>query len=536
MGDQVGKVWLVGAGPGDAGLFTCKGYDVLQQADVVVYDALVGDGVLALVPRGARTIDVGKRAANHTMPQEQISRVLLDEALAGNKVVRLKGGDPFVFGRGGEEIELLVEHGVPFEVVPGITSAIAVPAYNGIPVTHRDFTSSLHIITGHKRAGADYDIDFEALVRTKGTLVFLMGVRSLPDIMAGLMDAGMDPETPAAVLQEGTTAGQRRVVATVATLPKAAEEARIAAPAIIVVGGVCGLADEFAWREQLPLQGCKVLVTRPAGLVSTMSERLRKLGAEVLDLPAIATVALEVDGAEGGEVPADSGVGSVVGSVASSVIGSVAGPKVALADALARLGTYDWLVFTSPSGVRIFFDEMMKAGVDVRRVRAKVAALGQGTAAALRKHGFIADLVPAKATGAALGDALAQAVAPGESVLIPRARIGNKELVDALSAFHVEDVPTYDTVPVADGLVDVASQFTEGRIFCAAFTSSSGVKAFADAHPELDFSLVQAACIGEKTRATAEALGMRTWMSDDATMDSLCELIVWQYAEAGAGE
>ncbi len=504
MSNDMGKVWLVGAGPGDAGLFTRKGYEVLQRADVVVYDALVGDGVLGFVPRSARTIDVGKRAANHTMPQEQISQVLLDEALAGNRVVRLKGGDPFLFGRGGEELELLAAHGVPYEVVPGITSAIAVPAYNGIPVTHRDFVSSLHIITGHKRAGSSYDIDFEALVRTKGTLVFLMGVRSLPDIMAGLMDGGMSADTPAAVLMAGTTSGQRRVVATVGTLADEAQRAHVAAPAIIVVGGVCSLADQFAWYEKLPLAGCKVLVTRPAELISTMSDRLRVLGAEVLEMPAVATVPIE--------------------------------DNEPLRQALDQVETYGWLVFTSPSGVRIFFDEMMKAGVDVRRVRAKVAALGQGTAAALRKHGFIADLVPAKATGAALGDALAQAVAPGESVLIPRARIGNKELVDALSAFHVEDVPTYDTVPVADGLVDVASQFTEGRIFCAAFTSSSGVKAFADAHPGLDFSLVQAACIGEKTRATAEALGMRTWMSDDATMDSLCELIVRQYAEAGAGE
>ena len=217
MSDSIGKVWLVGAGPGDAGLLTRKGYDVLLAADVVVYDALVGDGVLTCVPRDVRTIDGGKRAANHTMPQEQISRVLLDEALAGNKVVRLKGGDPFVFGRGGEELELLAAHGVPYEVVPGITSAIAVPAYNGIPVTHRDFTSSLHIVTGHKRAGADYDIDFDALVRTGGTLVFLMGVRALPDIMAGLMNAGMSGDTPAAVLQEGTTAGQRRIVATLSS-------------------------------------------------------------------------------------------------------------------------------------------------------------------------------------------------------------------------------------------------------------------------------------------------------------------------------
>ena len=501
MSEEMGKVWLVGAGPGDAGLFTRKGFDVLQQADVVVYDALVGDGVLSLVPRGARTIDVGKRAANHTMPQEQISQVLLDEALAGNRVVRLKGGDPFVFGRGGEELELLAAHGVPFEVVPGITSALAVPAYNGIPVTHRDFTSSLHVITGHKRAGADYDIDFEALVRTRGTLVFLMGARALPDIMAGLLDAGMSPDMPAAVLQEGTTAGQRRVVATVATLADEAAAAHIAAPAIIVVGGVCSLADDFAWCESKPLHGCKVLVTRPQGVVSTMSQRLRALGAEVLDIPSIATVPI-ADNAE-------------------------------LARAFDSLDAYDWIAFTSPSGVRIFFDTMLAAGVDHRRIRGRIAALGQGTAAELRRRGFIADLVPAGATGEALGAALASEARSGQAILVPRARIGNRALVDALADFRVDDVPTYDTVPLSDGLVDVTAQIQQGRIFCVAFTSSSGVRAFADAYPDLDFAKVRAACIGAKTRATAGALGMRTSMAETATMDSLADLIVREFTHGG---
>ena len=499
MSENMGKVWLVGAGPGDAGLFTRKGYDVLQQADVVVYDALVGDGVLSSVPRSARTIDVGKRAANHTMRQEQISQVLLDEALAGNKVVRLKGGDPFMFGRGGEELELLAAHGVSYEVVPGITSPIAVPAYNGIPVTHRDFTSSLHIITGHKREGVPYDIDFEALVRTKGTLVFLMGARSCPDIMAGLLDAGMSADMPAAMLQEGTTAGQRRVVATVGTLAEEAAKAKIAAPAIIVVGGVCALADQFAWYEKLPLAGCKVVVTRPAELVSTMADRLRALGAEVIEMPSIATVPIE-----GNE---------------------------ALQQALENLALYDWVVFTSPSGVRIFFDEMAKVGIDRRLFMADIAALGQGTAAELRKYGYLADLVPDKATGEALGAALAAEAEPGSKVFIPRARIGNRELVDALAAFEVDDVPTYDTVPLAGSLVNVAEQFEQGRIFCVAFTSSSGVRAFAEANPGLDFAKVRAACIGEKTRATAESVGMQTWMSEAATMDSLTELVVQKFAE-----
>ncbi|MBR0405124.1 MAG: uroporphyrinogen-III C-methyltransferase [Eggerthellaceae bacterium] len=527
MGEKMGKVWLVGAGPGDAGLLTRKGYDVLQAAEVVVYDALVGDGVLALVPSAARKIDVGKRAANHTMRQEQISQVLLDEALAGNLVVRLKGGDPFVFGRGGEELELLAEHGVPYEVIPGITSAIAVPAYNGIPVTHRDFTSSLHIITGHKREGADYDIDFEALVRTKGTLVFLMGVRSLPDIMAGLMDAGMDPATPAAVLQEGTTAGQRRVVATLSTLAEEADRAQIQAPAIIVVGGVCSLADQFAWREKLPLQGCKVLVTRPAEVISTMSERLRKLGAEVLDLPAIATVPYPVD-ASIEEAVADE-------ATRDDAIGTARGEKTPLATALDKLSSYDWIVFTSPSGVRIFFDQLLEAGKDLRSIAgARFAALGQGTSKELMNRGFVADLVPVDATGEALGQALAKVAEPGSKILIPRALIGGNLLVDALVAagHEVDDVPTYDTAPVFHELVDVAGEFEQGKIFCVAFTSSSGVKAFAKANPSIDLTAVRAACIGEQTRKTADALGMRTWTSDHATMDDLADLIVRMYADS----
>ena len=239
---MTGKVWLVGAGPGDAGLITVKGQQVLAEADVVVYDALVGQGVLNLIPESAKLVFAGKRAGSHYLRQEETNRVLLEEALRGQKVVRLKGGDPFLFGRGGEELELLAEHGVPFEVVPGITSAIAVPAYNGIPVTHRDYCASVHIITRHRRADSSLDMDFEALVRTGGTLVFLMGISSLSEICAGLLQAGMPGQTPAAVLEKGTTARQRRISGTVATLEEECRIHRVQTPAIIVVGPVCALA------------------------------------------------------------------------------------------------------------------------------------------------------------------------------------------------------------------------------------------------------------------------------------------------------
>ena len=344
-----GKVWLVGAGPGDVGLFTLKGMEVLQNAEVVVYDSLVGQGVLSKVPKEARRINVGKRASNHTMPQEQINRVLAEEAKKGLRVVRLKGGDPFLFGRGGEELELLHKEGIPYEVVPGVTSSIAVPAYNGIPVTHRDFCSSLHIITGHKKQGEPYDIDFEALVRTKGTLVFLMGVSALSDICTSLLAAGIDPQMPAAILHKGTTAGQKRIVATVGTLPEEVKRQGILTPAIIVVGKVCALAEEFAWYEKLPLAGWKVLVTRPKETISTMAQKLRVMGAEVLELPAIRTEPLQ--------------------------------DQRLLKKAMEELDTFDWIGFTSPIGVRVFFREMKQAGKDIRALgKVKIAAIGKGTA------------------------------------------------------------------------------------------------------------------------------------------------------------
>ena len=500
---STGKVWLVGAGPGDAGLFTRKGYDVLQHADVVVYDSLVGDGVLAMVPDTARTINVGKRSSHHTMPQWKMNELLLEEAQKGNRVVRLKGGDPFMFGRGGEELELLAEHNIPFEVVPGITSPLAVPAYNGIPVTHRDYTSSLHIITGHKREGQPYDINFRALVETKGTLVFLMGVAALPDICKGLLENGMDPDMPAAVLQKGTTAGQKRIVATVSTLEQEVKRQGVETPAIIVVGKVCALAGTFAWYEKLPLAGCKVLVTRPKALVSTMSHRLRVLGAEVLEIPAVETVPIP--------------------------------ENAPLAEALDHLREYAWIVLTSPTGVQVFFDQLLLFGKDIRSLgTVKFAVIGEGTRKALVEKGIRADLMPEVYDGAHLGEKLAEMLRKEGGtprILIPRAKKGNPELVSALeqAGARVDDIPTYQTVCRSQDLIDVKKEFEEGQIFCAAFTSSSIVRAFAENNQGLDFSRVRAACIGKQTKATADGFGMKTEMAEKATMDSLAELICGMY-------
>ena len=492
-----GKVWLVGAGPGDIGLFTKKGMEVLQNAEVVVYDSLVGQGVLSMIPKDAITINVGKRAGNHTLPQEGINQVLLEQAQKGYRVVRLKGGDPFLFGRGGEELVLLKEHHIPYEIVPGVTSPLAVPAYNGIPVTHRDFCSSLHIITGHKKAGMEYDIDFEALVRTKGTLVFLMGVGALEDICNCLMKAGMDPDMPAAILQQGTTAGQKRIVATVGTLKAEVDRQGIETPAIIVVGKVCSLEKEFAWYEELPLAGYKVLLTRPRDLISSTAQKLRAQGAEVLELPAIRTEAIE--------------------------------DNEALRRAWKQMDQYQWLVFTSPTGVKIFFEQMKKEGFDIRALgNVKIAAIGEGTKKVLRERGIFVDLMPEIYDGENLARVLVAQLSGKEKILIPRAEAGNPELVKILeeAGACVDDVPTYRTCYENQDIIDEVAEFEKGKIDCAVFTSASTVRGFAEAVKGLDFSKVKAACIGKQTRAQAEEYGMQTWIAEKATMDSLVQLVI----------
>ena len=345
---KVGKVWLVGAGPSDPGLLTVKAMELLKNAEVIVYDKLVGDGILSMIEDSIETINVGKVAGNHPVPQHEINKILLEKALEGKKVVRLKGGDPFVFGRGGEELELLVEHNIPFEIVPGITSAVSVPAYNGIPVTHRDFTSSFHVITGHTKSTDEADVDYEALVRLNGTLIFLMGVGSMERICSGLMAAGMAKDMPAAVLEKGTTAHQRRVVSTVSNLYKDALAAEIKTPAIIIVGKVCSLADEFTWAEKRQLAGLKIAVTRPKDRASKLADKLKALGAEVVLMPSIKTVPIK----ENNE----------------------------LNKAIENISQYQWIGFTSPAGVKIFFDALKENKVDVRNLLGiKFAAIGSGT-------------------------------------------------------------------------------------------------------------------------------------------------------------
>ncbi len=505
-----GKVWLVGAGPGDAGLLTVKGKAVLDAAQVVVYDALVSPELLSQLPSGAEKINVGKRAGRHTMPQEEISRLLLNKAQEGKRVVRLKGGDPFLFGRGGEELALLTQHGVPYEVVPGVTSALAVPAYCGIPVTHRDYSSSVHIITGHKKEGQPLALPYQALAQTGGTLVFLMGMTALPEICTGLIKAGMDPATPAAVLEKGTTADQQALVCDLANLPPLAAERQMGAPAVIVVGQVCALGQTLAWREKLPLFGCRAVITRPEDSAGTLCERLRQLGAEVLQAPAICTQALA-------ESPAQKA-------------------------AIDQLECFHWLVFTSPKGVDLFFGALLEHKKDSRALaHARIAAVGRATEARLREKGLLADLVPQTHDGEHLAQELSAQLRPGDWVLLPRARAGSPQLprllrerLQALSPLadvscQVQELPLYDTVNAPPGAVDWAKLFEDHPGTLAVFASASAVRGFAQAAQGLAFDQVIALCIGQQTARQATALGMRAHVAQEATIDALVDLVCKVY-------
>ena len=493
-----GKVWLVGAGPGDIGLLTKKAIEVIEQADFIAYDALVGEEILCMLPEKVEKVSVGKRSGKHSVPQEETNQILLKEALKGKKVVRFKGGDPFVFGRGGEELELLAEHGVPFEVVPGITSAVAVPAYAGIPVTHRDYTSSFHVITGHPRKDGQDRTDYESLVRMNATLVFLMSIRAMGHVMEKLMQAGMDPDMPAAVLEQGTRYCQRKVVSTVSRLEEDSKKAKIQTPAIIVVGKVCALSEEFSWYEKRELAGRQIVVTRARNKASRLTKELRDAGAEVLEIPMIDTTPISPEQVDLSELLAESEEREV------------------------------WLTFTSPTGVETFFGttlagkktdlrRILRAGVDL-----KFAVIGEATAKELERYGWMADLMPEVYNGKELGKALVQTAGKDAVVYLLRAKEGSEELKEELDAGNIQyrDVAIYETLcrensPLADIITE---KIENGQIDRVTFTSASTVRGFVQTMKDMDFTKVPALCIGEQTAREAEKYHMQIEISDQATI------------------
>jgi uroporphyrinogen III methyltransferase/synthase len=474
-------VYLVGAGPGDPGLLTRRGEELLRVADVVVYDRLASRSLLDLAPAAAERIDVGKAPGRAAMTQDEINALLVARGRERKEVVRLKGGDPFVFGRGGEEAEACIAAGVPFEVVPGITSAIAAPAYAGIPVTHRGVSTSVTIVTGHEdpTKGA-LDTDWEALARAGGTLVILMGAGHLADIARALVKGGRAPETPVAAVRWGTRPEQRTVRATLGTIATAGVEA----PSAIVVGDVAAL--DLAWFEARPLFGRAVVVTRAREQASGLRARLEVLGAEVVELPAIAIEPVDFVLPE-----LDDG----------------------------------WLVFTSVNGVDAFFDRGLTArALDARALaRVRIAAIGPGTANALTRRGVRADLVPERFVAESLLDAFPAPTADGERVVIARAEHARDVLPEGLSArgYTVEVLPVYRTVaatPDADDLARVKS----GAVDAITFTSSSTVTSFCDALDALPDPQPLVVSIGPVTTETARAHGLRVdHEADPHTIDGL---------------
>ena len=483
-------VSLIGAGPGDAGLLTLKGAERLGKADVVLFDRFVSAEILALIPEDAEKIDVGKTAGKHPVPQATINRLLLEKAQQGLNVVRLKGGDPFVFGRGAEELELLVEHNIPFEVVPGVTSAIAGAAYAGIPVTHRDYVSAVHIITGHGKNHTDPNINYNALVRAKGTLVFLMAVATIQDISAGLIAAGIDPKLPGAVVENATTNQQRKFIGTVATLPQIAAANNLQSPAVIIIGNVCALADQCDWFSKRPLFGQQIIVARAKPGASGLAAKLRDLGAQVAEL-------------------------------APSKIIPLTGPGSALDQALQQIDNYSWLVFTSGIGVKVFFDHLIQTGFDIRRLhQLKLACVGPETAKELQERGINADYWPGEYNGAALAAGLVERVSSADKLLIARAADGAEDLVQILKA---AGIPFVDLAIYQKSHASRPQKYPDASL--AAFTSSSAVEWFIKSAPDTDFSTLKAVCIGAKTADTARAYGMEVELSAESTVDSIIDKI-----------
>jgi len=468
-----GIVYLVGAGPGDAGLITVRGAECLAGADVVVYDHLANEALLAHAPAGAECVFAGKMPGHQELTQEETNELLVDRAREGKVVVRPKGGDPFVFGRGGEEAIFLAEHGIEFEVVPGVTSAIAVPAYAGIPVTHRDINLSLHIIAGHDRKteGAP-EVDWATVAKLDGTLVFLMGVRNLPGIVRQLLDNGKSPDTPVALVRWGTLPEQETLVSTLDKVVADAARVNFLPPVVTVVGAVVALRTVVKWAERRPLFGVRAAVTRPVGEGRVLMQALGRAGADVWLLPTIAVQPRKL--------------------------------TAQLRRELKGIGSHQWAVFTSAAAVRVFFEMLADTGRDARALAGvRVAAMGDHTASALKACGIVADAVPPEFVQESL--AAAVPVEPGDKVLIPRAADARRALEQDLVArgAEVHVLPVYDTTGDANGIARLRHELTQGAMNLVTFTSASTFERFADSVKQEDlpklFADVTIASIGPET-------------------------------------
>ncbi len=507
-----GKVYLVGAGPGDQKLITLKGIECLQRADVVIYDLLINVKLLEHCSPHAEKIYGGKMTGEQEQRQAEIDDLMIRHARAGKMVVRLKGGDPFIFGRGGEEALTLVEAGIDFEVVPGITSAIAAPAYAGIPLTHRGYSSSVAFVTGHSAAlKADSPIRWEQLATGVDTLVILMGVGHLREIAERLIQHGRSPETPVSLVHWGTTPRQKTLEGTLTDIAQKAEVVNFRNPAAIVVGDVNILREQLGWFDQKPLFGRRIIVTRARAQASNFAECLESYGAEVIQFPTIETQPIP--------------------------------DNTALARAIAQLATYNWIIFTSVNAVGYFYRHLRENGKDVRSLgNARICAVGQKTVAALDQIGICADYVPSQYRGAVLAAELEGV--ERQKILLPRASIAAADLPNGLQdrGAIVDTIPIYETVKAgAEGCEALEADLHNGRIDMVTFTSSSTITNFLEmfgSHPSAALlDRVYIAVIGPSTASTAEAKGLTVdIVAKQASVELLAEEIVAFYTRKGKGK
>ncbi len=478
-----GKVYLIGAGPGDPGLITVKAMEFLEKVDVIIYDRLLDERLLNYARQDAEKIYVGKASSEHTLPQAEINRLLVQKAREGKNVVRLKGGDPFVLGRGGEEAEELAKKQITFEVVPGVTSAIAVPAYAGIPVTHRTLASSFAVVTGHEDpTKIDSSINWEKLATGVDTLVFLMGMQNLPEIVTKLVEHGRAIDTPVAVVKEGTRPQQKTIVGTLRDIVSRVKENALTPPAIVVVGEVVKLRETIRWFDNRPLFGKRVLVTRARQQASTLSKILAERGALPVELPAIAIQTIP-DNKE-------------------------------LERAILNLAQYQWVVFTSVNGVKAVFEQLQAFKLDSRALSGlKIAAIGPATGKALEEWGIASDYSPDVYTTEGLITGFQARNIKKQRFLLPRTDIADEELAEGLTGLGamVQEIAVYRTSPDVEAIAKAKEMLSSHQLDVITFTSSSTVSNLLATLGTDDLSLneVKIACIGPKTAETAIRAGLK---------------------------
>jgi len=496
-----GTVYIIGAGPGNYKLMTLKAVECIKKADVIVHDRLIDSKVLGFASNQAEMIDVGKHPTFHQVPQKEINQILCNLAKEGKTVARVKGGDSFLFGRGGEECEFLQQNGVRYEVIPGVTSSIAVPAYAGIPVTHRDFASSVHIITGHKSSDNEgKSFDLETLAKVEGTLVFLMGVKNIKEICSGLLQNGKPEDTPVAIIEKGASADQRIVTGKLNEIIDIADQQEVTSPAVIVIGGVAALSDKLSWFNQGILSRKRIVVTRPSDQAQGLVQTLEELGATVIEYPVIRVEPME--------------------------------DYHFLHNVLNQIEEYHWLVFTSVNGVNIFFDQLKLWKKDIRCLTGlKFAVVGTATQKALEQKGIYADYVPEQFTTSHLCNGLIKIVGRDEKLLLLRSEIASQELSGGLrqSGITFDEVTMYKTLENRIDHSELPDLLDKNLIDYVIFTSPSTVQAYVSIIGEerIKNSSAGCICIGPVTEKAVVEAGMKVaGVADEYLEDGIVKKLI----------